>query len=167
MKSIIATVQMRPLSGATIGPSPVPSIPSSPPPGTVTPQKEPETSSSSPSINSLTNLDELDLSSGKLPPSRPIGKLTNMNVHSYTWSLILGAGEIGKHRSNANTVTHISSSDIAEAGWGDETRGRSKSCDLMLIVMKVTLKPGHNKILVEGRVRYTSCVWLALTTLNI
>ena len=75
MKSIIATVQMRPLSGVTIGPSPIPSIPSSPPPGTSTPQKEAEVSSPSISLSSLTNLDELDLSSAKLPPSRPIGGL--------------------------------------------------------------------------------------------
>ena len=74
MKPIIATVQMRPLSGGTIGPSPVPSVPSSPPPGTITPQKEAETASPSLSLSSLTNLDELDLSSTKLPPSRPIGK---------------------------------------------------------------------------------------------
>ena len=83
MKSIIATVQMRPLSATTIGPSPIPSVPSSPPPGptappaggTHTPQKDSgDTSSPSLSLSSLTNLDDLDLSSTKLPPSRPIGK---------------------------------------------------------------------------------------------
>ena len=81
MKSIIATVQMRPLSATTVGPSPIPSVPSSPPPGTTpapggthTPQKEGDTSSPSISLNSLTNLDDLDLSSMRLPPSRPIGK---------------------------------------------------------------------------------------------
>ena len=58
-------------------------------------------------------------------------------------------GQLGKFRANTNTVTHISSSDIAEAGWGDETK---KSRDLMLIVMRVTLKPGHNKITVDGEV---------------
>ena len=83
MKSIIATVQMHPLSATTIGPSPIPSVPSSPPPGptappaggTHTPQKDSgDTSSPSLSLSSLTNLDDLDLSSTKLPPSRPIGK---------------------------------------------------------------------------------------------
>ena len=58
-------------------------------------------------------------------------------------------GQLGKFRANTNTVTHISSSDIAEAGWGDETK---KSRDLMLMVMRVTLKPGHNKITVDGEV---------------
>ena len=62
-------------------------------------------------------------------------------------------GELGKYRSNTNAVTHISSSDIAEAGWGDEARGQGKSGDLMLINMKVALSPGHNKITVEGKVR--------------
>ena len=62
----------------------------------------------------------------------------------------LCAGELGKYRTNTNTVTHISSSDIAEAGWGEESRGQG---DLMLINMKVVLNPGHNKISVEGKVR--------------
>ena len=75
IKSIIATVQMRPLSGVTIGPSPIPSNPSSPPPGASTPQKEADAASPSISLSSLTNLDELDLSSARLPPSRPIGEL--------------------------------------------------------------------------------------------
>lgn len=59
---------------------------------------------------------------------------------------------MGKFRANTNTVTHFSSSDIAEAGWGDEAKGRGKSRDLMLITMKVTLKPGYNKIMVDGEV---------------
>lgn len=63
---------------------------------------------------------------------------------------IVYVGQLGKFRANTNTVTHISSSDIAEAGWGEESR---KSRDLMLILMRVTLKPGHNKITVNGEVR--------------
>ena len=58
-------------------------------------------------------------------------------------------GQLGKFRANTNTVTHISSSDIAEAGWGEESK---KSRDLMLILMRVTLIPGHNKITVNGEV---------------
>ena len=66
---------------------------------------------------------------------------------------VVVTGGLGKYRTTANPVTHITSSDIAEAGWGDETRGQGKSGDLMLTNMRISLKPGHNKFTVEGKVK--------------
>ena len=67
-------------------------------------------------------------------------------------------GELGKYRTTANPVTHITSSDIAEAGWADEMKGQGKSGDLMLINMRISLKPGHNKFTVEGKVKLSMLI---------
>ena len=111
----------------------VPQSPVTPSPtgGSSTPQKIPHTSS----LTSLGNLDDLDLESESLPPSRPIG-------------------ELSRYRSNTQLITHISSADIAEleSGLGEESRRRGKSPDPVLTAMKVTLRPGENRIRMEGKV---------------
>ena len=88
------------------------------------------------SAHSLLNMEELDLelNSTRLPHSRPIGG--------------------SKIRSTSQLVTtHLSHSAIAEmeAGTlGEDGGGKGK--ELVLIATKVSLKPGENRITLQGKV---------------
>lgn len=129
MKSLIATVQTKFASSLQMlsGTSSV----------NHTPYRAPRGPSPTVSVSSLLNLDELDLAlQGKqLPHSRPIG-----------------AGS--KMRGGSHVVTHISHAAITEmeASWhGGEEGGKGR--EVMLTAMKVDLKPGENRVRLEGKVR--------------
>lgn len=85
------------------------------------------------SIPNMENLD-LDLSVSHMPHSRPIG-------------------ESSKVRPSGQMVTHISAAVLAEmeAGWsqGEESL---KGKELILSVRSLTVRPGENKFLLEGKV---------------
>ena len=86
------------------------------------------------SYNSLANLEDLDLDSGtgNFPHSRPIGQTAKFRTTSH--------------------VTHMSHAEVTEmeALWSKDDGNKGR---LLLAALKVTLKPGENRVRVEGKVQ--------------
>lgn len=92
------------------------------------------------SINSIPNMEELDLelNISHLPHSRPIG-------------------ESSKLRSSSHAVTHISHAALAEMemGWGKGEES-VKGKELLLSAMRISLQPGENRVTLQGKVGVVS-----------
>lgn len=102
------------------------------------PRKSLQTTPPAPSAHSLPGMENLDLelNINHLPLSRPIG-------------------ESSKFRSSSQVVTHLSHAAITEleAGWHQlHAEDSAKGRELLLTAMQVHLKPGENRVKLQGKV---------------
>ena len=107
-----------------------------------TPHKSRHAPSPAVSVNSLLNMEDLDLelNSMHLPHSRPIGGNS-------------------KFRSTTQMTTLLSHSVIAEMEAGGMVEEGGKGRELVLIASKVNLKPGENRIRLRDTVSWRGERW--------